>query len=232
MSPVEDIFIAIIVFYPIFLFSLTIHEYAHAITANWAGDMTATYQDRLTLNPIHHVDLFGSIIFPLLMISTGTGAFFGWARPVPVNEASFRDKTWNVVIAFAGPFSNFLLLVFGGFFFSFIANFYGFGVESGWWQFNSEAVQGFSTFVFMYLILNVLLMAFNLLPIPPLDGSHIFYHFFIRGNGKYYSAWDTYSRFGLFFMIAFVIFTPFFSFVLLLFRILSTIFRFPSFIGI
>ena len=227
MSPTDNFFVYIILFYPIFLFSLTIHEYAHAITANWAGDLTATYQDRLTLNPIHHIDLFGSVIFPLLMITFGGGVFFGWARPVPVNEAHFKDKTWNVLISFAGPFSNFLLLMFGGFFFSFLCHFYLYGVDAGWWVYSSQFQNTFGEFIFVFLFLNVILMLFNLLPIPPLDGSHIFYHYFIRGRGKYYSFWENYQRFGLMVMILVVALTPFFNVVYLMFQLVINIFQFP-----
>ena len=76
--------------YPVFLFALTIHEVAHALTAKWAGDLTSTYQNRLSLNPMVHMDPFGTVLVPLLMMAFGGGLFFGWARPVPVDKG-FRD---------------------------------------------------------------------------------------------------------------------------------------------
>lgn len=192
-----DLLYQILLFFPIFLFSLTIHEYAHAITANWAGDLTATYQDRLTLNPIHHIDLFGTIIIPMMMIVFSGGlALFGWARPVPVDESRFKDKTWNVAITLAGPFSNLLLIIFGGLLLSACLNFYIHGAVVGWWGFDEGFVDAYNQFAIAFIRLNWILVIFNLLPIPPLDGSHLFYHFFIRGRGKFYEAWETYRRFG------------------------------------
>lgn len=192
----DPTFIQFLIYFPIFLFSLTLHEYGHAVTAKWGGDFTAAYEDRVNLNPINHIDLFGTILIPILMFFNTGGFMFGWARPVPVNENQFQDKTWNVVVTLAGPFMNFLILLFGGFFLGLVAGIYQFGIEQQWWLYNQQFNEAFYNFVIQVIFLNVGLMLFNLLPIPPLDGSHLFHHFFIRGRGRFYAAWETYQQFG------------------------------------
>ncbi len=206
----SDLLLRILQFYPIFLFSLTIHEIAHALTANWGGDMTATYQNRLSLNPVVHMDLFGTVIIPLLpmFLSTGGIALFGWARPVPVNEARFRDTAWNVVVALAGPFSNLLLVLFGTLLMGFAYNVGVWGELGGWWVLSDELLASFATFVYFFVAINFALCIFNLIPVPPLDGSHVFYHFFVRGRGHLYGAWDIYQRLGIFILIVVVQIVP------------------------
>lgn len=203
----NETLLQILLFFPVFLFALTIHEIAHALTANWGGDLTATYQNRLTLNPIVHMDLVGTVIFPLLMITQGW-FLFGWAKPVPVDESRFKDKTWNVVVALAGPFSNLLLIIFGGLILLFFHRILLFGEIQGWWVLGGAFFQAWLSFIQMYIAMNAVLMLFNLIPIPPLDGSHVLYHFFIRGNSQWYPIWD-FLRVGGFFLLWIVIFlTP------------------------
>lgn len=185
-----------LIFYPIFLFSLTLHEYGHAVTAKWGGDLTADYENRVNLNPLNHIDFVGTVLIPALMFFGAGGFLFGWARPVPVNENQFRDKTWNVVVTLAGPFMNFLILIFAGFGLGLFASVYHIGSVYEWWVYNDDFSELFYQFCFQVIFLNVLLIFFNLLPVPPLDGSHLFYHFFIQGRGRYYQAWENYSRFG------------------------------------
>ncbi len=198
----SELLLRIIQFYPIFLFSLTIHEIAHALTANWGGDLTATYQNRLSLNPVVHMDLFGTVIIPLLPLFFSPGiALFGWAKPVPVNQARFRDSTWNVVVALAGPFSNLLLVIFGTLLMSFAFNLGLYGQSQGWWTLSEQLLRSFASFAFFFVAINMALCLFNLMPIPPLDGSHVFYHFFIRGRGHLYGGWDLYQRLGIFILI-------------------------------
>lgn len=207
----------LILFFPIFLFALTIHEVAHALTANWGGDLTATYQNRLSLNPMVHIDPFGTVIVPLVSMTTGF-AIFGWAKPVPVNEASFRDKAWNVVVSLAGPFSNLLLIIFGCLLFSLAMRVAFIGHDAQWWTIAPSVQTAFINFIFFYVLLNWLLVLFNLLPVPPLDGSHVFYHFFIRGRGWLYEVWDMYARIGLIFLLMLFWFSPlrdYFSVVLI-----------------
>lgn len=197
-----DILLKIVQFFPIFLFALTVHEAAHALAANWGGDLTATYQNRLSLNPIRHIDPLGTIVFPLIpILFSPSFALFGWAKPVPVDEAKFRDKAWNVVVSMAGPFSNLLLVVFGALLIEVAHNGYVFGVEREWWDLNMGLWRSFAHLAYMYIVLNWVLCVFNLMPIPPLDGSHVLYHFFVRGRGHLYAAWDAYQRFGILVLI-------------------------------
>jgi Zn-dependent protease len=203
----SDFLSRLILFFPIFLFALTIHEVAHALTANWGGDQTATYQNRLSLNPLVHIDPVGTILVPLVSMTTGF-VIFGWARPVPVNEASFRDKAWNVAVSLAGPFSNLLLIIFGCLLFSLAMRVAFVGHEAQWWTLEPGVQKAFINFIFFYVLLNWLLVIFNLLPVPPLDGSHVLYHFFVRGRGHLYQAWDVYSRIGLMLLLMLFWFGP------------------------
>ena len=170
----------IILTIPVLFFSLSLHEYAHARAALWAGDDTALRAGRLTLNPIAHVDPIGTVFLPLLFLvralSGGGGFFFGWAKPVPVNPARFRKAIWDVYVSFAGPASNFILAIISAIIFKiiFMANI------PQKIELNPELWQVLMLLIFNFIALNVLLGLFNLIPIPPLDGSHIFFHFFVR----------------------------------------------------
>lgn len=144
--------------YLIIILSSIIHEYSHGWMANALGDPTAKNAGRLTLNPIVHIDLWGTIIMPwFLMILTSGQIFFGYAKPVPFNPYNLRNqKKGAALIAFAGPFSNFLLALIFGLFVR-IAVFPPLMVE---------------TFLAIVQI-NLWLMLFNLLPFPPADGSKL-----------------------------------------------------------
>lgn len=155
--------ILLLYFLPIFLISLSIHEYAHAALAYKFGDNTAKKQGRLTLNPIKHIDLVGSIIMPILAFTSGF-MLIGWAKPVPVNRSNFKNiHRDDAIVSFAGPLSNFALAVLAYILYTFLINI---GIE----------LNVTLTNIFRLTILfNVFLFCFNLLPIPPLDGSHILY---------------------------------------------------------
>lgn len=190
--------------FPIFLFALTIHEIAHALTANWGGDLTATEQNRLSLNPVVHMDLFGSVLVPVL-IGLQSGFLMGWARPVPVVEGNLRDKHWNPVVSFAGPFANLLLAVGGALVSSVALVVMNFGVVSGWWTISQELGGTLARLVYMFVFLNWLLFLFNLIPVPPLDGSHLLHHFVVRGRGQLYGFWEGYQRAGfVLFIVLFI----------------------------
>jgi Zn-dependent protease len=144
----------------ILLFSVIIHEVSHGLTALRLGDETARHAGRLTLNPIKHLDAVGSFLVPLLLIMTGSSVILGWAKPVPYNP-SFLHKDYKygpLKVALAGPASNIAVAVFFAIFIRF-----GAGILSG----EVVALMGFVVF------LNILLAVFNLVPIPPLDGSKI-----------------------------------------------------------
>lgn len=137
--------------------AITVHEFSHALAATSLGDPTAKLQGRLTLNPLSHLDPWGT----LLLLFAG----FGWGKPVPFNPYNLKEhKIGPAIISLAGPFSNFVLVVAFGLVLKFIYPLLGLGHEN-------------ALFYFLYtlIIINVILMAFNLIPIPPLDGSKLLY---------------------------------------------------------
>jgi Zn-dependent protease len=184
---------------PCFLLALTVHEFAHALTANWGGDLTATDEKRLTLNPLSHIDPLGTVLVPL--VAAMSGYVFGWARPVPVNEANFRDKSWNVVVALAGPYSNLLLAIGTGIVMAIGLQAHGYGASAGWWPATSPLAETLLQLGVLFVHVNVFLMFFNLLPVPPLDGSHVLYHFVVRGRGHLYGPWEGFRQFGFMILI-------------------------------
>lgn len=155
-----------LMFLPIFLLSISVHEYSHAFFANKYGDDTAKKLGRLTLNPFKHIDLVGSVIMPLAAFASGF-ALIGWAKPVPVDRRKFNDPLKDdAVVSFAGPLSNFVLSALLFVLFIISVNIFG------------EQNSIISNLLWYGVFLNVFLFAFNLLPIPPLDGSHILFDLF------------------------------------------------------
>jgi Zn-dependent protease len=146
----------------ILVFAVIIHEVSHGVVALSLGDPTAKLSGRLTLNPIPHIDIYGSIILPLLMGLASGGAFvFGYAKPVPFNPYLLRDQKWApALVALAGPASNLALAIFLGVSYRIAAVFTNIPAEIG--QLFGIAV-----------ITNIVLAVFNSVPIPPLDGSKI-----------------------------------------------------------
>lgn len=163
---VSEKLISFLTFLPVFFISIGVHEYSHALSAFRLGDNTAKEQGRLTLNPFKHADLIGTYIMPLAAFASGF-ALIGWAKPVPVNRANFKNHLRDdAIVSFAGPFSNFVLAVI--FFVLLILT------ANPHLQINHYILNIFQYGVF----LNIFLFAFNLLPIPPLDGSHILFDIF------------------------------------------------------
>lgn len=160
-----------ILWFVVFLFSLSLHEAAHAWTANRFGDYTAYYLGRVTLNPAAHVDLFGTILFPIFSFFSGV-PLIGWAKPVPVNPLHLREtRKHHVLVSLAGPGSNLLLAgVFLGLILLLGMN----------WEATARGLGSFFTplgkMLLIGLMLNVALAVFNLIPIPPLDGHWVLYH--------------------------------------------------------
>ncbi|WP_116963980.1 site-2 protease family protein [Fastidiosibacter lacustris] len=138
------------------LFAITLHEAAHAYIAKLCGDQTAYLMGRVTFNPIKHIDPLGTIILPVVMFLLQTGFLFGWAKPVPINFNNLKKPRQDMIlVAIAGPFANFAMAIIWFILWKFVPNF----------GFNQMAQYG--------VALNLMLMVFNLLPIPPLDGSRV-----------------------------------------------------------
>lgn len=152
---------------PIFLLSLSVHEAAHALSAYYLGDTTARDLGRVTLNPVPHIDFLGTIVMPVLSAFTGGAALIGWAKPVPVDWRNLRNiRRDDTLIALAGPASNIVLSVF---FFAglVVATSGAVDVSTG------TAGELFYRFMRYGLVINIALAVFNMIPIPPLDGSHV-----------------------------------------------------------
>ena len=177
------------------VYSVMIHEVAHGMVALWLGDLTAKYADRLNLNPLKHIDPFGSVILPILLV-VSTGFAFGWAKPVPYNPYNLRNQKWGPTwVALAGPGSNLLLatiaaliakvlplplLVKTDILERFIGVIGGRGDFLERFSLLADALSGSLSSIFFGLLLlvifwNVVLACFNLLPVPPLDGSKLLY---------------------------------------------------------
>ena len=165
---------------PIFLVSLTIHEYAHGWVAYRYGDDTAKRLGRLTLNPLAHISLFGTIILPLI-------AHFGWAKPVPVNFAVLTKRE-IFKVAFAGPAANILLAVV---------------LALAFHLFKLKTLPAIGNFVLLGILFNLILAVFNLLPIPPLDGSKMVYA--RLKSPKAIRAYMNYARYGMIILIGFLV---------------------------
>ncbi len=163
----------------ILILSVIIHEVAHGYMADRLGDPTARLQGRLTLNPVKHIDPFGSVILPLMMAIVTPGFVFGWAKPVPYNPYNLKNKrSGEFLIAAAGPLSNLVIaLIFGC-----IIRFVQQGVMTPFIEIASYIV-----------IINLTLAVFNLIPIPPLDGSKLLFSILPQQYGKTRMMLETYA---------------------------------------
>jgi len=174
----------------ILIFSVIIHEIAHGFMANYFGDPTAKLQGRLTLNPIKHIDPIGSIIVPL--ITSLSGFTFGWAKPVEYNPYNLRNKRLGEFwIAAAGPLSNLALAIIFGLIFRFVAG-------------GATAVTPFLEICSYIIIINLVLAIFNLIPVPPLDGSKLLFAWLPNQYGKFRVILETYGMIMIIFVIFFL----------------------------
>ena len=180
------IYVAIVV--SVILISMTLHEAMHAFTSYWLGDDTAKLQGRLTLNPVKHIDPFLTILLPLVLAVLG-GPIFGGARPVPFNPDRVKWDDWGAaLIAIAGPLTNLVLA------------FLGFGVWVLFGTPGSEVL--FGQIMITFFSVNLGFFLFNMLPIPPLDGSRVIYALapeFVRTGMRFI------EQFGIFFILALVL---------------------------
>ncbi|MEA1925671.1 MAG: site-2 protease family protein [Patescibacteria group bacterium] len=147
----------------ILIFSVVIHEVSHGYAAYFLGDPTAKYAGRLSFNPLKHLDPWGSVIIPLLLIVSNAGVIFGWAKPVPYNPYNLRSQKYgSAIVGAAGPLSNLALALIAG---VLMRTFLVLGIQDGF----------FLQILATVILINILLFVFNLLPIPPLDGSKLLF---------------------------------------------------------
>ena len=173
-----------IFFIIVLVFSAILHECAHGYMAEWLGDSTARYAGRLTLNPIPHLDPIGSIILPVLFTLFPTGLFFAYAKPVPFNPYNLRNQKYGPgMVAAAGPLSNLLL----AFVFGFLSRYF------------TDPM--LVSFLVVVVKVNVSLAIFNLVPIPPLDGSKVLFTILPDSLGHYR---DLLEKNGWIFLLIFI----------------------------
>lgn len=200
----------------ILIFSVVIHEVSHGLVALALGDPTAKHLGRLTLNPLHHLDPFGSVILPFLLAITNSPFLIGWAKPVPYNPYNLRNpfsrfgarNDWGpALVGMAGPFSNITIaLVFGIGIRALLA--FGGG---------SLLIQNFIEIFSLIVLINLVLAVFNFVPIPPLDGSKVL---FALLPYQWRRVETLLQQYGFFLLLMFIFF-----FSHLLFPIVSLLFR-------
>lgn len=212
----------LIIWFIVLLFSLSFHEAAHAWTSERFGDDTGRMQGRITLNPMAHIDPLGTILFPIVGFLTGF-PLLGWAKPVQTNPLRWRDKTKaNISVSAAGPISNFILasvaliiikvLIVAGVLFP-IGGFFTLVVPVG--AIFSDAAQPaylepLAKFLSVMLMLNVALGVFNLIPVPPLDGSHVLEELLPPGMSAAYEQIRPYGFILLYALLLLGVFTAIF----------------------
>jgi len=174
----------------VLVFSVVIHEVSHGFVANELGDPTAKNAGRLTLNPLKHLDPFGSVILPLLMAILPGGIIFGWAKPVPYNPYNLKDpKKGAAFIAAAGPVSNFLTAGI----FALV-----YRLAQG-----NLAFEPLLPFLGVVVVINIVLGVFNLVPIPPLDGSKILFSVL---PVRFLPFMQSLERYGMLILVFFIFF--------------------------
>lgn len=173
----------------ILIMSVVIHELSHGYTAELLGDPTPRLQGRLTLNPLKHLELFGSLIVPV--ITSMAGFTFGWAKPVQWNPYNVKNKRWGeLMIAIAGPISNLLIAV-------------AFGLVLR--AIGSSLSESFIQISFYVIAINIVLAVFNLVPIPPLDGSKVLFSL-LPPTPKFVQVRETLERYSIFFFLILIFF--------------------------
>lgn len=177
----------------VLIFSAIVHEVAHGYVAERLGDPTARLAGRLTLNPVSHLDLFGSFLFPLLLyFSTGGAVVFGWAKPVPYNPDNLSNRRLGTLwVACAGILANFCIAIIFGIIIRFVSSY--------------NLSESFYFITSTIVVVNLALGLFNLVPIPPLDGSKILFSFLPESAFSFMIAYERYA------MILLLVFIVFFS---------------------
>ncbi len=185
----------------ILIISVVIHEVSHGFIAEYFGDKTARFAGRLTLNPINHLDLFGSILLPALLVLSHSPFLIGWAKPVPYNPDNLTKKKWGTVaVASAGVLANFFLALLFGLILRF--------------SMGMNLPVGFQFIISTIAIVNLSLGIFNLVPIPPLDGSKILFNLLPPSFNEIVNFIEKYS---MILIIVFIVFLSNYLFPILAF---------------
>jgi Zn-dependent protease len=180
----------------ILLMSVVIHEISHGFVAEYFGDNTARDAGRLTLNPLKHLDFFGSILLPAFMYFS-FGFAFGWAKPVPYNPNNLNNKKWGTIaVASAGILANLFIAILFGLLIRF-------ATDLGLPPFDPTAIHPFYKITINITIINIALAVFNLVPIPPIDGSKILFQIL---PSKLYQIEQFLERYGLILLFVFIFF--------------------------
>jgi Zn-dependent protease len=188
-----------------FLFAISVHESAHAWMANRRGDPTARMLGRVTLNPLKHIDPVGTVLLPLIAMLTHF-PMIGWAKPTPVDPRNFKNPVLDdILTAVAGPVSNFIVATAATILLALISVAAPGGrmiVQGalGGFVFSNSALVPVALLLYNFLVINVLLAVFNLIPVPPLDGSHVLRHFL---SERVRQAYDMVGIFGLMALVFF-----------------------------
>ncbi len=170
--------------------SVVIHEVSHGFMAEYFGDKTARFAGRLTLNPLKHLDLFGSVLLPVLLVLSHSPFLLGWAKPVPYNPNNLSNEKWGTIaIASAGVLANILMAVVFGLIVRFTSSLL--------------LPEGFYFIVSVIVVVNLALALFNLIPIPPLDGSKILFSLLPASLGNAILLYEQYS---LIILLVFIVF--------------------------
>lgn len=179
------------VFYiAVLIMSVVIHEVSHGFMAEYFGDKTARFAGRLTLNPLKHLDLFGSVLLPVLLVLSHSPFLLGWAKPVPYNPNNLSNEKWGTIaIASAGVLANILMAVVFGLIVRFTSSLL--------------LPEGFYFIVSVIVVVNLALALFNLIPIPPLDGSKILFSLLPASLGNAILLYEQYS---LIILLVFIVF--------------------------
>jgi Zn-dependent protease len=181
--------------------SVVIHEVSHGFVAEYFGDKTARFAGRLTLNPIKHLDLFGSILLPALLVLSHSPFLIGWAKPVPYNPDNLKNrKLGEIAVASAGVLANFFVAILFGIILRF-----------------SEGINvpaGFDFIVSSIVLVNIGLGVFNLIPIPPLDGSRILFNLLPAG---FFGLINFFEKYSLILIVIFIVFFSNYLFPIILF---------------
>lgn len=203
----EDIIINVSVYALPILLAITVHEFFHGYIAYKLGDSTAKLMNRLTLNPLHHIDIFGTILLPLFLFIIKSPFVIAWAKPVPINPNNFKNPDRDSALsAIAGPLSNLILCVLSIFLYVELS-------KKG----QMMTYEYFVRVLKASFFLNFALFAFNLLPVPPLDGSRVLYYFLPKYLKLIYNRIEPYGFFILLFLLISKVFDIYVGF---LFRIL------------